>query len=256
MCSEQIQRERFCLEITEVPMHTQDKYSQRFAGPSAALRYARRFETGSRRRIDRREQQAAATVFGKLSPCASVLDVPCGAGRFLDLLAQNKRMVIAMDVSASMVELARERAAHLTPQPAVRVGEAARTELQSEAVDCVFCNRLLHHLDREEERAAILREFWRVTRHYLVVSFFDYHSFWVLRRFFKALKGRKKSYREQPTLQAFANEVGLCGFRLLDVVRVGPPWISQKYLVLAKAADLRMNPNQTAMTNTDPAGPG
>ena len=69
-------------------------------------------------------------------------------------------------------------------------------------VDGVFCDRLLHHILPTEEREMFLREFHRVTRSYLIVSFFDYHTFVGVRR----------------------------------VVSTGAPWIAQKSFVLEKAA--------------------
>jgi len=83
-------------------------------------------------------------------------------------------------------------------------GDAGATGLPDAGVDAVFCNRLLHHIRSALERAAFLRELRRVTRRYLVVSFFDYRSFEALRVFLKKLKGRKVNYAGQPTVEEFA----------------------------------------------------
>ena len=37
-------------------------------------------------------------------------------------------------------------------------------DLAANAVDCIFCIRLLHHIEFAEHRLAILREFHRVSR--------------------------------------------------------------------------------------------
>jgi len=214
---------------------TPGHYHQRFVDSTAAQAYAGRFEKGSRRRTHLREQRAVAGIFARLPECASVLDVPCGAGRFLETLSQNHRTVTEMDVSAAMVDLARERARQITPPPQFLVGDAGDIKLATNAVDSVFCNRLLHHLRAAEERIRVLKEFHRITRQYLVVSFFDYHSFGWARRLVKAFKGRKTDYRAQPTLPAFLAELELCGFQLLQIVPIGPFWVSEKYLLLKKA---------------------
>jgi hypothetical protein len=106
-------------------------------------------------------------------------------------------------------------------------------------VDCVFCNRLLHHIHSAREREVFLREFQRVTRQYLVVSFFDYHAFGQVRKFLKALKGRKPKYDQQPTFAQFTEEVCRCGFNVREVVATGAPWVAQKFFVLEKAAQRR-----------------
>jgi hypothetical protein len=84
-----------------------------------------------------------------------------------------------------------------------------------------------------------LREFHRVARKYLVISFFDYHAFGKVRKFLKALKGRKPKYDQQPTLAQFTDEVQRCGFAVREVVPTGAAWVAQKYMVLEKAPQRR-----------------
>lgn len=210
-------------------------YSTRLQDTAEAEKYARRFEHGSRARIDRREQRAVRRIFGTLPECHSVLDVPCGAGRFLPTLAEFCSDVMGADIAAEVLEFARRKAETTGGRARVFRGDASHLELADGAVDAVFCNRLLHHILKSEERAKILRELHRVTRRYLVVSFFDYQGFGALRRFFKRLKGSKPIYEGQPTLEQFTTEVVRAGFRLREVVPTGPFWVSQKYCVLEKA---------------------
>ena len=210
-------------------------YSTRLQESAAAEQYARRFERGSRARIDRREQCAVRRIFGTLPECRSVLDVPCGAGRFLPTLAQFCPEVLGADIAAEVLEFARQRAETTGGRARVFRGDASKLELADGAVDAVFCNRLLHHILVPEERARILRELHRVARRYVVVSFFDYQEFGAVRRFLKRLKGSKPKYEGQPTLEQFTDEVSRIGFRVREVVRTGPLWVSQKYFVLEKA---------------------
>lgn len=212
-----------------------ESYRGRLQGARSAQLYATRFERGGRRRIDRREQRAVRRILEGLPDCRSVLDVPCGAGRFLATLAANGRAVTGMDASAEVLALARQRAAQLGIPAEFTVGDAARLPLPDGSVDAVFCNRLLHHITAANERAVFLREFHRVARRHVVVSFFDYLAFGGLRRFLKALKGRKVDYSGQPTFEAFDREVRDAGFRVLRVVPTGPFWVAEKYFVLEKA---------------------
>ena len=43
-------------------------------------------------------------------------------------------------------------------------------DLGANAVDCIFCIRLLHHIQSAENRRVILREFHRVTRDTVILS--------------------------------------------------------------------------------------
>jgi ubiquinone/menaquinone biosynthesis C-methylase UbiE len=112
--------------------------------------------------------------------------------------------------------------------------DAAKIPLADGAVDCVFCNRLLHHILSANERSVFLREFHRVARKYVVISFFDYRAFGGIRKIFKALKGRKTKYDQQPTFAEFTEEVTRSGFNVREVVATGAPWVAQKFFVLEK----------------------
>ena len=218
-------------------VRTVSKYSQRFQNLERAERYARRFERGSRVRIDRREQRAVARAFAQITGCKTVLDIPSGAGRFLATLSQGGRRVIEMDVAREMLVFARAKAGSLpsSTSPGLAQADATRIPLHDGAVDCVFSNRLLHHIVLAAERAVILREFHRVTSRYAVVSFFNYKGLARVRTIFKRLRGRRPAYDDQPSIETFREEVTRCGFRVRTIVPTGLPWASQKYFLLEKA---------------------
>jgi ubiquinone/menaquinone biosynthesis C-methylase UbiE len=216
-------------------VRTVENYSRRFQRSDRAERYALRFERGSRRRIDRREQRAVALALADLPDCRSILDIPSGAGRFYATLSQGGRRIVEMDVALEMLVFARKKAADAGGAPGMAQADATKIPLKDNAVDCVFSNRLLHHIVLANERAVILREFHRVTARYAVVSFFNYKGLARVRTFFKKLRGRRPVYNEQPTVAAFRAEVGRSGFRVRAVVPTGL-WASQMYFLLEKVA--------------------
>jgi ubiquinone/menaquinone biosynthesis C-methylase UbiE len=210
------------------------RYGRRLYDHTQAEKYALRFERGSRKRVNQREQAAVADIFSRLGPCESTLDVPCGAGRFLPVLSLNSRAVFEADISVEILSYSRQRAGSYPCACRFLQADASRLPLADGAVDCVFCNRLLHHIHSSQERMAILKELQRVTRRYAIVSFFDYQSFGRLRRLLKNLKGRQPQYHDQPSLAQFTAEVERCGFRALFLKPIGPFWMAEKYFVLAK----------------------
>lgn len=215
--------------------HDIKSYSNRLQGKAKAEHYAKRFEQGSRKRIDQREQRAVGKVFSRLDGCRSVLDVPSGAGRFIGTLARDGRRVIEIDVAFEILEFARDKAAKARADTFVLQGDASHLPLADSSVDCVFSNRLLHHILVPAERQAILREFHRVSRRWTVVSFFNYKGLARVRGLLKKLKGRKPPYEKQPTLEQFTAEAAQAGFGVQAIVPTGLPWVSQKYFVLEKA---------------------
>ena len=57
-----------------------ETYRGKLQDATKAEKYATRFETGPRKRIDQREQRAVRQIFGDLTDCRTVVDVPSGAG--------------------------------------------------------------------------------------------------------------------------------------------------------------------------------
>jgi SAM-dependent methyltransferase len=135
--------------------------------------YLHKHQAGLARRLSHwRDEQLARHALQLAGDPNLVLDLPCGAGRFWPLLAeQANRVILAADNSPDM--LATALAAQ--PQDVVARVKAFQTsafaiDLGDNAVDSIFCMRLLHHIAEPEHRLAMLREFKRVTRDSLIVS--------------------------------------------------------------------------------------
>jgi SAM-dependent methyltransferase len=92
----------------------------------------------------------------------TVLDFGCGSGENCHLLARRGAHVWAMDISASLVQKARQRLALNGGSPNVRflVASAHEIPLAAGSVDIVFGIAVLHHLDL----ASAAREIKRVLR--------------------------------------------------------------------------------------------
>jgi ubiquinone/menaquinone biosynthesis C-methylase UbiE len=210
------------------------QYGSRFASQDNAERYAERFERGLRKHIHQNEQRALGVVLSRLGRCDSVLDVPCGAGRFLVLLGRHSDLVIEADISAEMLACSERRHQETMGDCRFIQADATCLPFPDHSVDRIFCNRLLHHLRQPSERATVLQELHRVVRENVIVSFFDYRSFGTLRRCLKRVKGRKTRYREHPTRAQFVDEIIRRGFRVHFITPVGSLWNAQKYFVLAR----------------------
>jgi SAM-dependent methyltransferase len=136
-------------------------------------RYARsRRDKLSRRFANLWEIRMARKALGVAGNPESVLDLPCGTGRFWTLLAEAPtRRLLAGDSSLDMIETA--KAAH----PAAITGrfhclhtDALHIDLPANAVDNIFCMRLMHHVHDPATRIRIYREFGRVAKGTICVS--------------------------------------------------------------------------------------
>lgn len=138
-----------------------------------AERYHRKHRESLGRRIsDWREKRMAHRALKLAGDPKSVLDLPCGARRFWALLAEDpNRELLAADYSEGMLQAALK----FQPQELSRRFRLFQTsafdiDLADEAVDNIFCMRLLHHIEKAGDRLRILQEFHRVTRDTVCIS--------------------------------------------------------------------------------------
>ena len=148
------------------------RFSEEY-GSEHAKQYLFKHKVSLSRRLSHyRNEQMARDALGKAGEPGLVLDLPCGAGRFWPLLSEkSNRIIIGADNSADMINAA------LTYQPADVVSRvkllqtsAFDIDLPDNAVDSIFCMRLMHHIGEAEHRLTLLKEFHRVTRETVILS--------------------------------------------------------------------------------------
>ncbi len=106
-----------------------------------------------------------------------VLDVPCGTGRMRGILERRQMRYVGLDVSLPMLQEAQRLDVSGWMQ-----GEIERLPFQDDAFDVVVCCRLLHHMQSEDEIAAVVSELTRVSHRMVIASFWDSASLHALRR--------------------------------------------------------------------------
>ncbi|QCY14343.1 class I SAM-dependent methyltransferase [Pseudomonas sp. MPC6] len=204
-----------------------------------AQHYLRKHQAGLARRLSHsRDEQMARRALKLVGQPGLVLDLPCGAGRFWPLLAEKaNRAIIGADNSESMIKLA------LQAQPAdvVKRVQPLHTSafdiaLPNNAVDSIFCMRLLHHIGEAEHRLAILREFERVTRDSVILSVWVDGNFKAWKR--KRLEGTRGqvSYQNRFVLPAATveKEFEQVGFRIQQRLDFLPLYAMWRVYVLRK----------------------
>lgn len=138
-----------------------------------SLKYLHKHQDGLARRLSNwRDQHLARRALNLAGNPDLVLDLPCGAGRFWPLLAENpRRTILAADNSEDMLQIAlRSQPPEITTRVRAFQSSAFAIDLDDQSVDCIFCMRLLHHIALPEHRLAMLREFHRVSRDTVIVS--------------------------------------------------------------------------------------
>ncbi|MDH0747642.1 class I SAM-dependent methyltransferase [Pseudomonas sp. GD03842] len=130
-------------------------------------------EQGLARRLSLwRDAQLARLALRDAGDPGLVLDLPSGAGRFWPVLAEHaNRVILAADPSWDMLDIAQAQSSTDVRQR-IRTFQSSALciDLSANAVDCIFCMRLFHHIADSDKRRAILDEFYRVTRDTAIVA--------------------------------------------------------------------------------------
>jgi len=151
----------------------------------------------------------------------TVLDLPCGYGRFSALLLEAGYKLINCDISSSMVARACARTWEL--DSALSSGAVADAKqglpFAARVFPLVFSMRFFHHLHQQEAREAILKEFSRVSREWVIVSFYRMNFLHILQRRFRRKITRSSTRIKMISRQDFMQEATQAG---LMVERITP----------------------------------
>lgn len=164
-----------------------------------AREYFRKHNTGFWRRLSTwREVGMARKALAIAGRPKSVLDLPCGTGRFWALLAEEPgRKIYAADNSQAMVDTGMD----LRPKEVTaRIEKAFQcsafdTGLPDDFVECVFSIRLMHHIQKSEDRIRMLKEFARISSGTVIVSLWVDGNFRAWRHRLK----QERKFRERGT---------------------------------------------------------
>jgi ubiquinone/menaquinone biosynthesis C-methylase UbiE len=138
-----------------------------------ALQYFQKHETGLSRRLSNlREIAMAREALEMAGDPQSVLDIPCGTGRFWALLAERPdRTIYAADLNQPMIDTAvRMRPGELVARVETFRASAFEIPQPNDFVESVFCMRLIHHMTESAHRVALIRELTRVASDTVIIS--------------------------------------------------------------------------------------
>ena len=111
----------------------------------------------------------------------TVLDCPCGNGRWFKTISSVAKKIIALDVSVGMTNYAKNRV--ISSEIVVLLGDAEKIDLDDASVDYVFSYALMKHVPHHIQ-INILKEFNRVSKNGVICSFpiFNKLSYWYWKR--------------------------------------------------------------------------
>jgi len=137
-----------------------------------------------------------------LSKGASILDIPCGFGRFSIPLLRMGYRVVAADISHAMVKRTREKV-----EVTGVVADITSLPFRDRAFDAAVSIRLMQHLDFDVAMRAV-SELKRVSKRFVILTFYRENF---LHRLERKLTGRKSKIRffDAGKFIKSAGEIGL-----------------------------------------------
>lgn len=200
-------------------------YDQRWHGAVGKARDARKA------RALRRALHALTEAAGETP--RSLLDLPCGTGRFTALWRELGLRALGVDLAGEMLSVARGK----NPEAAFLCADGTRLPFLDDAFDVVACVRLLHLVRDPEERRRFLVELRRVARLGVIVDWRHGRTLRVWGRRLRWRMGWRDRAPSNPSHAHIRAEMRSAGFRITAEIPVRrAPLLSDKLLVVAVPA--------------------
>jgi SAM-dependent methyltransferase len=200
-----------------------------------------RFSSPERQKRNARKWAAIRKALALTTGVRTILDLPCGTGRFTGALARDGFEVVGSDISLEMLKKAASLENPVQPEGRQRAiagyvqANAEHLPLRTDSLDCVVCIRFMMHVDHAT-RVRMLREFHRVSRRWVIVDYRHKYTFrYVLSHTFGAL-GLGRTPLDRVSSKSLEQEFRDAGLAIRSVIRVSTPLLSDKWVVLAERA--------------------
>lgn len=155
---------------------TSEAYQQNYQKDQRAATYNAKYRDRWTKRISTwREFRLLDRMLRNQGRCKVLLDLPCGGGRLSPPMARYADLLIEADVALGQLRYGRVHGRVPTHQVWM-TASGFHIPLRDASVDGTVCVRLNHHLPTEAEREGLVRELLRVSKRFLIMSFFDYYS--------------------------------------------------------------------------------
>jgi len=185
--------------------------------------------------VQAREKRILRKILEKIGKEeARVLDVPCGYGRFSSLLLERGLSLVSSDLSFHMVKRARERNEESERVSGVVADGIVGIPFKEEVFDFILSMRFFHHLHQEEERKVVLGEFSRITKEWVILSYYQVNFLHLLQRKLRRRIRKSKTRIKMLSRQEFQREAAGGGFKIVRIYPLFKGIHSQRIALLRK----------------------
>lgn len=193
-----------------------------------------RWGSPQRARRNRAKWKTILAALARTEGVGTILDLPCGTGRFTDRLVECGYEVIGSDISFEMMQQASDRIGAMKGLLGFVRADAEHLPLPDSSVDCIMSIRFLFHVD-PVTRVRMLRDMGRVSRRWLILDYRHKYSYRYTMYRLRKLVGLAKNPLvrvSRAQLEQEARDAGLKIRAVLPVARV----FSDKWVVLCETS--------------------
>jgi ubiquinone/menaquinone biosynthesis C-methylase UbiE len=210
---------------------TELEFSEKYDEKHARYYFEKHEQEFWRRLSNWRDHQVCAKALKIAGNPKTVLDMPCGTGRFWDLLTEDQeRKLWASDNSQDMINAGlKYRPAEIASRFETFQGSAFDLPVENNFVESVFCIRLMHHIGEHDDRMKLLAELARVASDSVIISLWVDGNLTAWKRKRREAKRKVKRFQNRFVIPqtVIEDEFKKSGFSIaakLDFIPYYPMW--------------------------------
>lgn len=167
--------------------------------------------------IDRIERETVQYLIQTIDKPAIFLDIPCGTGRFSELLLSEGFSVVGGDISNEMLEIAKEKLKSYNNISFIKA-DAEQLQFENNTFDGIVCMRFMGHIP-PAIRINIERELQRVSKRYIIISYQNQFSLMGMVKAVTNYLKNKDGYFISP--RGIKKELANIGLKLVRIEHLG-----------------------------------
>lgn len=161
------------------------------------------------------EMKLLDRAFKLIPKTHTVMDLPCGGGRVFLRLASQGYKVKAGDLSDAMIAIAQQNADKAGLGITVEKADVENLTQADKSIDTMVCFRLFQHFPTPAIRQRAVSELCRVSKQYVVLSYFSPFSWTQAKLILREKLGGRKLRKFPTSLNEVEGYFNKAGFRLV-----------------------------------------
>jgi len=204
-----------------------------YRNADVAAEYDQRWASSIGKKRDQRKATALMKSLNLLekitsAPVESILDLPCGTGRFSSLLGNRHKVYLGADLSLEMLREAQSKLPRF-----FLAANCATLPMEDRSVDACACVRFLHLIRNPKTRIRFLSELARVSRLGVIVDYRHDRTFRIWGKRLRHRMGLLELAPSNPSPTQIRSELAAAGLQPHAFINVHrAPFLSDKVLVV------------------------